>query len=46
MSYIPFIEQSNSLERTMNSVKKIITRAAVAIMIGGTMAAPPAAAWG
>ncbi len=29
----------------MNSMKKIITGAAVALMIGGTMAATPAAAW-
>jgi hypothetical protein len=30
----------------MTSLKKIITGAAVALMIGGTMAATPAAAWG
>jgi hypothetical protein len=30
----------------MNSLKKIITAAAVALMIGVTMAATPAAAWG
>jgi hypothetical protein len=30
----------------MNSLKKIITGTAVALMIGGTMVATPAAAWG
>jgi hypothetical protein len=30
----------------MNSMKKIITGAAVALLVGGTMAATPAAAWG
>ena len=30
----------------MTSLKKIITGAAVALMIGGSMAATPAAAWG
>jgi hypothetical protein len=30
----------------MISMKKIITGAAMALMIGGTMAATPAAAWG
>jgi len=30
----------------MTSLKKIITGAAMALMIGGTMAATPAAAWG
>ena len=30
----------------MTSMKKIITGAAMALMIGGTMAATPAAAWG
>jgi hypothetical protein len=30
----------------MTSLKKIITGSAVALMIGGTMAATPAAAWG
>jgi hypothetical protein len=45
LRYLLSIEQRSSLEGTMTSMKKIITGAAMALMIGGTMAATPAAAW-